>query len=155
MFELIIGLSIIGVVLVFVELFIPGLVVGICGALCLLAAVALTYLNFGLYRGNMFLGVLLVAAIGLFLWWMRAFPDTRFGRRFTLREEVPNSSEAAVSPQLDGRTGLAHTDLRPAGTMILDGQRFDVIAESEMIDRGTAVRVVRVEGPKIVVRRAT
>ena len=38
-----------------------------------------------------------------------------------------------------------------AGTVDLDGERVDVVTEGEFIDRGARVRVVEVEGNRVVV----
>ena len=44
--------------------------------------------------------------------------------------------------------------LRPAGFALIDGERVDVVSDGEPIEAGTAVEVVRVDGNRIVVRRA-
>ena len=41
---------------------------------------------------------------------------------------------------------------RPAGTAEFDGERYDVVAEGLAIAAGRAVKVVDVEGNRIVVR---
>jgi membrane-bound serine protease (ClpP class) len=53
--------------------------------------------------------------------------------------------------ELLGKEGIAYTTLRPGGTAEIDGRRIDVIADAEYIDRGTKIRVLRVEGIKVVV----
>jgi membrane-bound ClpP family serine protease len=41
-----------------------------------------------------------------------------------------------------GLDAVAETDLRPAGFIRLDGRRLDAVAESGLIESGTAVRIV-------------
>jgi membrane-bound serine protease (ClpP class) len=55
-------------------------------------------------------------------------------------------------PELLEKTGTALTPLRPAGTAVIDGKRVDVVTEGQMIERGTPVRVIAVEGMRVVVR---
>ncbi len=154
MFELIVSLAAVGALLLFVEMFVPGAVAGIVGGLALFAAVALCYSEYGVDRGNlMFIGVLVFGTV-LLVWWMRSFSNSRMGRKWTLQTAVPNDSAQSSFQQLADQDGSALTDLRPAGTALIGGTRVDVIAESEQIDRGAAIRVVRVEGSKVVVRRA-
>ena len=50
-----------------------------------------------------------------------------------------------------GKTGTAHTPLRPAGIAELDGVRLSVVSDGDFIKAGTPVRVDRVEGKRIVV----
>jgi len=52
---------------------------------------------------------------------------------------------------LIGKTGIAFTTLRPGGTAKIDGRRIDVIADSEYIDKDVKIKVLRVEGIKVVV----
>jgi membrane-bound serine protease (ClpP class) len=60
----------------------------------------------------------------------------------------------AALPRADlvGLEGVAVTDLRPAGTAQVAGERVDVVTEGEYVPQGGAVRVVRSEGYRHVVR---
>ncbi len=51
-----------------------------------------------------------------------------------------------------GREGVAMTDLRPAGTVLIGEERVDAVSESEWIEDGTVIRVVSSEGYRLVVR---
>lgn len=155
MFELIVALTIIGALLVFLELFVPGMVAGICGALALLAALGLTYGHYGIDYGNRMLVGVLAASIALFIWWMRAFPRTRLAQRWMLKEAVPDAPEQNRHAGLEGSVGRALTTLRPAGTALINERRIDVVAESAIIAADAAIRVVRVEGPKVIVREVS
>ena len=42
--------------------------------------------------------------------------------------------------------------LRPSGTALIDGERLDVVSEGDFVEPGQKVRVVKVEGLRIVVR---
>ncbi|MEM9351556.1 MAG: NfeD family protein [Planctomycetota bacterium] len=53
-----------------------------------------------------------------------------------------------------GQTGSAATDLRPAGKADIDGELLDVIAEADIIDKGTPIVVVDTQATRVVVRRA-
>ena len=82
---LIITLLIVGGVLIFLETLLPGMVAGILGFLCLVAAVFLGYQDFGFRIGNLVLGGVLVGlASGVFAW-LKFFPESRFAQRFISR----------------------------------------------------------------------
>ena len=53
---------------------------------------------------------------------------------------------------LVGSEGVALTDLRPAGTGLFGEERVDVVADSEFISEGDAIRVLSAEGYRCVVR---
>jgi len=48
--------------------------------------------------------------------------------------------------------GKALTILRPAGTVIINNERIDVVSEGGFIEQNTKVIVIKVEGARIVVR---
>lgn len=56
-----------------------------------------------------------------------------------------------VRQELVGEEGVALTDLRPAGTARIGGERFDVVAEGGWVTKGQRVRVIRSEVYRLVV----
>ena len=50
-----------------------------------------------------------------------------------------------------GKTGITATPLRPSGIAEFSDQRYSVVAEGEMIEKGTEIIVVKIEGNSIVV----
>lgn len=61
-------------------------------------------------------------------------------------------STTTMSDMMD-KEGETITELRPTGFMTIDNEKFDVLAESGFIPKNTKVKVVKVEGSKIFVRR--
>ena len=59
---------------------------------------------------------------------------------------------AAIRADLVGRTGVAVTDLRPAGVGRFDDERIDVVAEEGWLTAGTPLEIVRAEGYRHLVR---
>ena len=51
-----------------------------------------------------------------------------------------------------GQKGVALTPLRPAGTALIDGKRYDVVSDGGFITGNTSVEVVPTEGTRVVVR---
>jgi membrane-bound ClpP family serine protease len=147
---LIITLLILGAVLLFLETLLPGMIAGIVGFVCLFAAVILGYRDFGFQMGSLLLvGVLGGLALGFYCW-LKFFPGSRIAGKFISRGAV---GELGVDrPELLNGTGVALTQLRPSGTASIDGKRVDVVTEGGLIERGTKVKVVAVEGTRIVVR---
>lgn len=148
--SLIITLLVLGAMLLFLETLLPGLIAGVIGFLCLVAAVILGYRDFGYQTGTLILaGVLVGLLIGTWCW-LKFFPDSRMAGKFISQGSV---GELGVEkPELLHGTGTALTQLRPSGVALINGQRVDVVTEGGLIERGAAVRVVAVEGARIVVR---
>ena len=147
---LIIALLVLGAVLMFLEIFLPGLVTGTLGFLCWVAAVILSYQEFGFQTGNLVLGGVLVGlVIGVFCW-LKFFPESRIAGLFISRGTV---GELGVTrPELLHCTGVAITQLRPSGMALINGKRVDVVTEGTLVDRGAPIKVVAVEGLRVVVR---
>jgi membrane-bound ClpP family serine protease len=147
---LIITLLVLGAVLMFLETLLPGMVTGIIGFLCLVAAVILGYQEFGFRTGNLVLGGVVVGlALGVF-GWLKFFPESRIAKRFISRSAVGELGVA--KPELLHCTGVAITPLRPSGTGLISGKRVDVVTEGGLIDRGASIKVIAVEGARVVVR---
>lgn len=151
-FETIVVLAIVGFLLIAAETFVPGLVLGILGGFCLIGAVVMAYVNYGILTGSFVFAGLSIFTLGGFVAWLFVFPHTPIGRRVMLGKSLPGK-ESLPSAQLVGRDGEALTPLRPAGNARVDGRKIDVVAESEFIAAGEAVTVIRDEGFRIVVRK--
>ncbi len=165
-----------GVGLLIVEIFvIPGFgVAGVLGLLCvslgLVAAMFGTPVGVAWSTGEInglltkvmvsfaasFVGLALIA---------KYLPKSRFSGGLILNTVVGDSEKATAEVMgdksyhsapvelegLEGQTGLAETDLRMAGKARIGGKLIDVVSESEYIDKGTEVRVLQVEGIRVVV----
>ncbi len=141
-----------GLLLVAFELFVtPGF--GIPGLLGLGLIGASIYFTFGDEALQVGSYAIIGLAVGLFLIF-RFLPRARLARPLVLSsavEEVAPPKNELES--LLGAIGQALTDLRPAGIAQFGDRRVDVVAAGEFIDRGERIRVVQVEGPRVVVRR--
>ena len=54
---------------------------------------------------------------------------------------------------LIGQIGTAESDLHPSGWVIIEDQRVFVVSEGEFLDKGTAVKILSVDGNRVVVRK--
>jgi membrane-bound serine protease (ClpP class) len=141
-----------GAVLMALEIFVPGGVAGLIGALMILFAAfyAVTTVGGALGVALAVLAVLVGCAL-LFLV-VRIFPNSFFGRRLSLAADLSEShaAEEGLSSLL-GAHGVASTTLRPAGFAEIGGRRVDVVTRGESVESGAAVKVLEVEGNRVVV----
>ncbi len=73
---------------------------------------------------------------------------------------VQNVDEGFVSIDnslllLKGKTGTAHTVLRPGGKAEIDGEIYDAVTSGEFIDRGKQIVVIKVETTQLYVEERT
>ena len=152
----IIILTVTGLLLIAVDFYLPGFVLGSIGVVLMLVATAICYNLTGsldktiiVFCGEVALG------IGAGYASIKYFPKTAAGKKMILAE-TQTGVRAESSKQHDdwiGREGVAQTVLRPAGVAIIDGKRLDVEAESGMIAGGSPIKVVAVHENRLVVRK--
>ena len=144
----IIGLLSIGYVLLILELFVPGGILGVLGGVAIAYG---CYLAFGLGTlwGISALGLSVVVTVVL----VAVFLRSRAARRLVLGGEEQTSWKAQDTKLVDlvGKEGTTISPLRPAGLAEIDGARVDVVSDSEFLDAGVTVRVAEVEGNRVVV----
>jgi membrane-bound serine protease (ClpP class) len=152
-----------GLGLLLAEIFIiPGFgIAGISGILLIFASIFLSLLGSKPFIDMEVVSIAIIqlsgamffALLGIFLL-AKFLPKSKTFNKLVLSQSE-KSTEGFVSypseKDLVGKTGIAFTTLRPGGTAEIDGRRIDVIADSEYIDRGTDIKILRVEGIKVVV----
>jgi membrane-bound serine protease (ClpP class) len=145
-------------------LVIPGFgVAGVLGLVSILAALVLALV--GLPLGVVFetgawveplvrVTAALVVTVVLLLLSLRVLPKSRAGRGLVLASSTSRSAGFVASEEsrLLGQVGLAESELRPAGVARFGEERVDVVSEGAFVPRGVEVRVVLVEGARVVVR---
>ncbi|MFK7883176.1 MAG: nodulation protein NfeD [Phycisphaerales bacterium] len=165
---------VIGILLIAVEIFvIPGFgVFGVLGIVGLFGGLLGTFIPAGgsladpatqadLARGVMVLVLALVTAgIGMYMI-SRNFDRIPIFDKLIL-DDTPSEQQSeldvlyAAGPETTerpevGMTGVAITVLRPSGEAEIDGRLVDVVANLGYLEAGTRVRVVKVEGMRVVV----
>jgi len=146
---LIIALLVVALMLLIAEvLVIPGFgVAGALGIAALIGGVVLAFMQLG-PRGGAASIAAAVAIAGSTLWLL---PRTGLGRDLVLEQRHTQAAARSELQALMGRSGVALTALRPAGAADFGGQRVDVVTDGNYIEAGTPVRVIAVEGARVVV----
>ena len=143
----------IGVVLMIVEMHIPGF--GAAGISALVAfALAVILAADTLLKGLVFTAVILLTVAVIVVVFLVLLSHGKLSSKFILKAENSGAegfSSAADRTALVGREGSAQTTLRPAGRALIDGQVFDVVSAGDFIPAGTPVRVLEVNGSRVVV----
>ncbi|HHT9120638.1 MAG TPA: NfeD family protein [Candidatus Hypogeohydataceae bacterium YC41] len=143
----IIILFIVGLLAVFAEILIPGMIVGICGTICVAASIYFAYQAGENTLGNILL-VTSILSIPLFvISWYRMT-----SRTFAITASEEGFTAAKGFEDLLGKEGVAVTPLRPSGIAQINGRRVDVLSSGEMIPSTTRIKVIEVKGNKVVVK---
>lgn len=152
MLWVILFLLILGFTLLFVEFYVPGGVLGSAGVVSLAVSLLLIFFEYGLFWGSCSSITVIVVVAFLLHHWMETFQRSFFGRRMVLNTEVADDVFYDTLKSLVGSRGTTSSPLRPSGTAVIEGKKYDVVAEVGLINSGTDVEVVKVEGINVVVR---
>ena len=150
--------AIVGIGLLIVEMFMPGLgIPGISGAVLLVASVYFTWTRHGMMAG---LGVAVIelalggTAIALSL---RSASKGRLSKSPLVLKGGQTQKEGFVAAEdlsaYLGKTGLTFTVLRPAGIAEFDGERMNVVSAGDFIPKGAKVVIKEVEGARVLVEK--
>jgi len=140
-----------GFILLLVELLTPGFgIPGITG---------IVFIFIGCYNAlkqSLFLGIAVsLASILTIILVFRIFAKSPVWRK--IRLDTKEEKEKGFIPAEDlsyllNKAGIAITALRPSGIALIEGKRIDAISESLFIDKDKKIRVVKVQGDKVIVK---
>jgi membrane-bound ClpP family serine protease len=137
------------------EVFVPS--AGLLSILSLLFLAGGVYIFFQYSPVAGWIGILLAVVMIPMVLVMayKILPQTRFGQSVILSPPERRQGDAVPDgeslSQLAGQTGLALTPLRPVGTCEIKGKRIQCVAETGLIEKGTQIKVMTVEGSRVIV----
>jgi len=141
-----------GMGLIMVEVFLPGFgLPGISGIALVGVGVVIAGVNYGAVTAVGVLLVLIAVLAVLISCVFRHVANGGGNSKLFLREtqELHVSEDMQV---LVGKDGVAKSMLRPAGIGDFDGVRLNVVTEGGFVETGMPIRIVSVDGNRIVVR---
>lgn len=147
-------LFVVGLLLIAAEVFVAGGILGILGTVAVIGSMFLAGEN--VVQMGMSIVTALILAFLLIIIMLKVFGKrVNIFRKFILTDST-NTESGYVSNvnrlELIGREGVTVTPLRPSGTIKVDDERLDVVAEGSFIEKNTTVKIVKAEGSRIVVR---
>jgi len=152
---LVLLLFLLAVVFIYVELFLPGGVFGILGVAAFVASIVLAFQQYDM-MGFWIAIAELVAATVLIMIGIKRFPHSHAGKLLILGRSLDKKLGYSGTESLDryvGKEGVSVTPLRPAGIAKIGPARLDVVTEGGFIDKDKKLKVVAVEGNRVVVRK--
>jgi len=156
----------VGAILLIVEIFvIPGFgIVGGIGILMMVIALFLGLISeFPIIDGEIIRQALIQLSFSLAgglisIYILSKFlPRTQMWNKLILQDNIDGhsgySSAKSEFRHLLNAEGEALTVLRPSGTALINDKKIDVVTDGDFIDKGSKIKVVEIEGSKIVVTK--
>ncbi|HBT79058.1 MAG: serine protease [Selenomonas sp.] len=150
-----IAIFLVGILCIIVEMLLPtvGLLAGV-GVAALLYSLLLAL--GGDVDAMTALGAALILAVVIFVLIVKKLPSSRLWHKVVLHDRSTSQRgfvSAETRRELIGREGTVLTELRPAGSVQLGEQVVDVVSEGAFVAKGERVKVIAVNGARVVVRR--
>ncbi|MBI2923693.1 MAG: hypothetical protein HYY18_21765 [Planctomycetes bacterium] len=138
----ILTLYVVSMLLVLSEAFVPGFVVGILGISGLTTSIIWAWQTQGPFTALAMTAVAVIVVPISIVYGLR---------RFSLQARVDGAPSLFPYEEFMGLEGTALTPLRPTGVALLKGRRTDVLTRGEPVEKGAAIRVLSVEGNRLIV----
>ncbi|RXZ77166.1 nodulation protein NfeD [Paenibacillaceae bacterium] len=149
-----VAIFVIGIGLLIVELFVPSFgILGVLGIASLVGGVVLAAHDRGDALASLGTASLIALVIVIIFAWI--FKKRGVWNRFILSERLTKEegfTPAASKDVLLFQEGVTQTPLRPSGTVVIGDERVDVVTSGEFVDSGRKVKVIKVEGTRVVVK---
>lgn len=147
-------LIILGLILVVLEFFVPGGIMGIIGAILIVISLLLSGADIGYMAFSIGIAFLVSVVASVLLFKTIGLEKGLFRHIILKDRTTTEKGYVSNANRLDliGRTGESLTPLRPSGTAVFDDERLDVVSEGSFIPANQPVKIISVEGSRIVVR---
>lgn len=147
-------LFLIGLGFVIAEFFLPGAIAGIIGLALIISSILFAGGNV-VQMGIALLIALIVGIVGMVIIMKFFGKNIRLFNKMILKDSTDTKSGYVSNVnrvELINKIAKSMTPLRPSGTIMVEGERIDAVTEGGYVDKGKAVKIIKVEGSRTVVR---
>lgn len=144
-----------GLILLVIEAIVPGFgLPGISGIILVILGTILAMGSLASALMSISIAIIITATITMLL--------IKYGHRSPFLDNIVLSThqkdeEGYLSSfskdEYLGKEGISVTELRPSGIIEINGERLDALSDGSYIPKEANIKVIRVEGSKIIVRR--
>src|SRR5690242_7800208 len=135
-------LLIAGLILIFLEFFLPGAVLAVLGIIALLCSAILSFMRYPPLWGIIYLFIMLLFVFltcKLALWKIK---KSQSQGDFYHGQDQEGYSASSFDQSLVGKEGIVSTELKPAGHIVIEGQLYQAISETGFLSKGAVVKIV-------------
>lgn len=148
-----IGLLLIGLLLIFIEFYLPGGVAGTVGALIFIISLVVAASEFEHGFAILVFYVVAFGLLGLLIKFALQMIKSAKPESSVYSEGDQEGYKASgFDPDLIGKKGRAMTDLRPSGYVFVAGKKVQAVSRATYIDQGAEIEVINGEGSYLFVK---
>lgn len=142
-----------GIVLLAVEVLVPGGILGTIGGLMMFGGCVMSFIEYGTGGGIIALMTAFALTALAFYIELRVLPRTAAGKRAFLTSEITGVSAAlgAEARDLIGKSAEALTMLSPSGYILVEGKRYEAFCQTGQAPAGAALEVIGADNFRLIV----
>jgi membrane-bound serine protease (ClpP class) len=151
---LIAGLAVLGLLCIYFEFFVPGGILALLGAILLITSTVLfSFLEVSILSIISYVVVVLLFSILACFLALRVIKKSGKRDSFFLKKNQEGFVAAALDPDLLGKEGVVFTELKPSGHVRIEEETYQAISQGVFLVKGTPIEVIRIEGPRLIVKQ--
>ncbi len=148
------ALGLAGLILIFLEFFLPGAIMAVGGSVLLLASLFMFHLKGPVGIAPFFfyfaaLGTSVYFVVRLAIWAVK-----KTGKKGTVYLKADQEGfQASLYPkELIGKIGVAATDLKPSGHIWVEDRAIQALSKDGYIEKGAPVQILGGQGSHLIVK---
>lgn len=148
-------LLLIGFVLIFLEFFLPGAILGMVGGVFVILSLVAFFMEGHSPLLSLAYFLFVMASLVLLIRYiLQAIKST--GKKNTIMSDANQEGYVATGydKTLIGKRGVAATDLKPSGKVQVEEKEVQALSELGYISKGTGVEIVGGKGSHLIVKKA-
>lgn len=146
-------LLLIGLLLIFLEFYIPGAIMGIIGGIMVLTSLILfAYASDSPIYVALYTILTLAALVGLVRFALWRIPRARQGFSIYSGKDQEGYIASTYDRSAIGKRGVVLSDLKPGGYILIDNQQHQAISNAGYLVKGTEVIVISGQEESLIVQ---
>jgi membrane-bound ClpP family serine protease len=145
-------LSCVGLLLIFLEFFLPGAVLAVMGTLALLTSLGLFFAYYPAFWGILYMLALLLAVFAICKLGMWRIHRSKKTGNFCNAQDQEGFLASSFDVSLIGKEGIVSTELKPAGYVLIEGKLYQALSETGFIAKGAPIKVMGGKGSHLIAR---
>jgi membrane-bound ClpP family serine protease len=149
-------LALFGLILIYIEFFIPGGIMGLFGGLLVIASIIVVLIS-DLNIIPLVLFIIITFTLLIVTVKIALFQVKKTGKKGTIFLESDQKGYFASKYEKDliGRYGIAGSDLKPSGYVIINDRSYQAVSKGKYITKGKNIQVLAGEGARLIVKEKT
>lgn len=146
-------LLLLGLILIFLEFYLPGLIIGTIGGIMVFASVVLFARQSNSPIAIILFGVGVILSVTLLITYtLRRIPLVNPKYSIYLASDQQGYKASKYDTAAVGKIGIVVSDLKPGGYILVDGKKQQAISQSGYITQGSEVLVIGGQEESLIVR---